>query len=315
MNTVARGRRFCNQSSVTTPNAAPKPSAVISTPKAALPPLSTSFAKLGPSGIIAPAPMMPMPSPSITPRTSVCFETNCDALLDLAEGLGPVDARAVGSVASAGSGAGRRSRPSTRNVQASNDEREQLLVDLERADDVEVAEHRGEPREQREDDRRDRERAVRRGERQGVRRLQLLLGDEVRHRRRLRRSPQQRQDLETERDEEEAGQVLDEREEEQEARATDVAEHHHLAPVEPVDDHPADGGEEEARDTRVVMTRLTAAPELFDTRAAIARMAIRPIQSPRLDTTCAIQSRRKGLLSKHPPRAGRDRRLVGVRRG
>ena len=49
--------------------------------------------------------------------------------------------------------------------------------------------------------------------------------------------------------------------------------------------------------TRVTITRLTAAPELFDTRAAIARMAMRPIQSPRLETTCAIQSRRNGRLS------------------
>ncbi len=50
--------------------------------------------------------------------------------------------------------------------------------------------------------------------------------------------------------------------------------------------------------TRVVMTRLTAAPELSDTRAAMARIAIRPIQSPRLETTCAVQSRKKVLLPK-----------------
>ena len=48
--------------------------------------------------------------------------------------------------------------------------------------------------------------------------------------------------------------------------------------------------------TRVVITRLTAAPELFDTRSAIARMAMRPIQSPRLETNCAVQSRKKVLL-------------------
>ena len=58
-NTVMRGSRPCNHSSVTTPIAAPKPSAVISTPNAAAPPSSTSWAKLGPSGIIAPAPMRP----------------------------------------------------------------------------------------------------------------------------------------------------------------------------------------------------------------------------------------------------------------
>ena len=38
-----RGSRLCNHSSVTTPIAAPKPSAVISTPNAALPPFSTSL--------------------------------------------------------------------------------------------------------------------------------------------------------------------------------------------------------------------------------------------------------------------------------
>ncbi len=50
--------------------------------------------------------------------------------------------------------------------------------------------------------------------------------------------------------------------------------------------------------TRVVITRLTAAPELFDTRFAIARTAIRPIQSPRLEMNCAVQSRKKVLLPK-----------------
>ena len=44
--------------------------------------------------------------------------------------------------------------------------------------------------------------------------------------------------------------------------------------------------------TRVTITRLTAAPELLETRAAIARMAMSPIQSPKLETTCASQSRK-----------------------
>ena len=80
-NTVMRGRRPCNHSSVTTPIAAPKPSAVMSTPNAAAPPSSTSFAKLGPSGIIAPAPMSPTPRPSMTPRIIGCFPTNCSPSL------------------------------------------------------------------------------------------------------------------------------------------------------------------------------------------------------------------------------------------
>ena len=50
--------------------------------------------------------------------------------------------------------------------------------------------------------------------------------------------------------------------------------------------------------TRATMTRLTAAPELSDTRVAIARIAIRPIQSPMLDTTCASQRRKYALVPK-----------------
>ncbi len=37
--------------------------------------------------------------------------------------------------------------------------------------------------------------------------------------------------------------------------------------------------------TRASMTRPTAAPELFEIRAAMARIAMRPIQSPVLDVT------------------------------
>ena len=44
--------------------------------------------------------------------------------------------------------------------------------------------------------------------------------------------------------------------------------------------------------TRASITRLTAAPELCDTRAAMARIAMRPIQSPVLEMTWASQSRK-----------------------
>ena len=43
---------------------------------------------------------------------------------------------------------------------------------------------------------------------------------------------------------------------------------------------------------RATITKPTAVAE-FDTRLAIARIAIRPIQSPRLDTNCAPKSGRK----------------------
>ena len=59
VNTACRGSRRCAHSSVTTPIAAPMPSAVISRPNAPLPPCSTSFATVGPSGTIAPPPISP----------------------------------------------------------------------------------------------------------------------------------------------------------------------------------------------------------------------------------------------------------------
>ena len=131
-NTVMRGSRPCSHNSVTTPMAAPKPSAVISTPNAALPPSSTSLAKLGPSGIIAPAPMRPKPRPSITPRTSACCDDELQALLDLAEGLGPVDASCRSRLSRRGIGRRQTIAADTRNVIASKIERERFLVDLER---------------------------------------------------------------------------------------------------------------------------------------------------------------------------------------
>ena len=66
--------------------------------------------------------------------------------------------------------------------------------------------------------------------------------------------------------------------------------------------------------TRVTMTRLTAAPELLDTRAAMARMAISPIQSPRLETNCAVHSRKKVLLPNSRQGAGGDRWRISVSR-
>ncbi len=68
-NTVSRGSRFWKMSSSTTPVAAPIPSAVISTPNVALSPSSPCFANAAPSGIMAPPPMRPTPSPTMTPRT------------------------------------------------------------------------------------------------------------------------------------------------------------------------------------------------------------------------------------------------------
>src|SRR5215471_2519657 len=56
--------------------------------------------------------------------------------------------------------------------------------------------------------------------------------------------------------------------------------------------------------TRATITRLTAAPEPPDTRAAIARIAMIPIQSPRLDTTWATQSLKNERVPKTRQNAG-----------
>ena len=48
--------------------------------------------------------------------------------------------------------------------------------------------------------------------------------------------------------------------------------------------------------TRVTITRLTAAPELSETRAAIARIAMSPIQSPRLEITWASHNRKNDCV-------------------
>src|SRR5439155_26036082 len=59
VNTGGRGSRRWSHNRVTTPTAAPTPSAVINKPNEAGPPCSTSIATVGPSGTIAPPPIKP----------------------------------------------------------------------------------------------------------------------------------------------------------------------------------------------------------------------------------------------------------------
>ena len=174
-NTVMRGNRPCSHSSVTTPMAAPKPSAVISTPNAALPPSSTSLAKLGPSGIIAPAPIRPKPRPSITPRTSGCCETNCSPSL-ISRKVSVQSIRFSFALSRRGMGRRQTIAADTRNVIASKINASASWSTLNAEMTSRSPRTRRQPGEQREDDRRDRERAVARGQRQRVRRRQLLLG-------------------------------------------------------------------------------------------------------------------------------------------
>ena len=56
---------------------------------------STSLAKLGPSGIIAPAPMRPNAEAEHHAADERVLRDELQPLLDLAEGLGPVDALVV----------------------------------------------------------------------------------------------------------------------------------------------------------------------------------------------------------------------------
>ena len=191
------GSRLWNHSRPTTPNAAPNPSAVISAPNAALPPFSTSVANDGPSGIIAPAPMMPNPRPMITPRTSGWRRMNTNPSL-MSRNVSVQSMRVPFGRCLPGIGSRHTIAADTRNVIASNTEREELLIDLERGDEVELAEHGRETGEQGEDDRRDREGAVRRGEGERVGGRELILAHEVRHGGGLRRTPQEREHLQTE---------------------------------------------------------------------------------------------------------------------
>ena len=118
-NTVERGRRPWSHRNVTTPNAAPNPSAVMSTPNAALPPESTSFAKEGPSGIMAPPPMSPKPRPMITPRTSGFLPMNCSPSL-MSRKVSGKSMRRPGARSRFGNGSCQTITADTRNVIASN---------------------------------------------------------------------------------------------------------------------------------------------------------------------------------------------------
>ena len=194
--------------------------------------------------------------------------------------------------------AARRSPPTRGTCSASKTSASDLLVDLERRDDVEPTEHVASAGEHREDDRRERERAVRRDERQRVRRRQLLLASRCsepsppwpgptaasgsRARTRSGRDPSE---------------VLDER---QQRRAGSARPMSHITITlrgrtgRRARRRRCRAGSRAARASTI--TRLTAAPELSETRAAIARIATSPIQSPRLETTCASQSRKNDCV-------------------
>ena len=66
--------------------------------------------------------------------------------------------------------------------------------------------------------------------------------------------------------------------------------------------------------TRVVITRLTAAPELSETRAAMARIAMSPIQSPEARDELRDPEPEEGLGAEDAPRRVGDRRLRRVGR-
>ena len=76
-NTVTFGSRRWSASRATTPAAAPKPSAAISAPKVALSPPSALRANTGPSGIIAPPPISARPRPMMIPRTRGWLRMKC----------------------------------------------------------------------------------------------------------------------------------------------------------------------------------------------------------------------------------------------
>ena len=73
--------------------------------------------------------------------------------------------------------------------------------------------------------------------------------------------------------------------------------------------------EEEPGTTRATITRLTAAPELWEIRAAMASTAMSPIQSPVLDVTCASHKRKYERVPKTRQGAGGSESSPGRDRG
>ena len=131
--------------------------------------------------------------------------------------------------------------------QAVDVEGQPLLVELPRVDPTLVGEALGELGEERSDAGRHGEHAVRRRHIERVGGGELLLRDDVRDDRFLRRRPQHREDLENERGEDQSEQAVDERQREEDERPTDIAEQHHPLAIEAVDDHTCRSGEEEPR--------------------------------------------------------------------
>ena len=179
-----------------------------------------------PSGMIIPPPMSPPARPIITPRTSGFDRTNrspstmschvCDA-----------DTRVI----TRRSLESRRSREmrnaDTRNVRPSTQIGSSDCW-WKRPEVVDVAEPLGDAGEDRVEHRADEERAVRGDEPERVRRRELLgILHDVRDRRVLRRAPQQREDLDQERDHDQPEQVVPERQHQSSRPATDVAADHH----------------------------------------------------------------------------------------
>ena len=88
---------------------------------------------------------------------------------------------------------------------------------------------------------------VRGDEPERVRRRELVGLDDIGHRRVLRRAPHQREDLDRERDEHQADEVVEERQQPQQHGPAEVAGDHHLAAVPTVDQRAADRREHETR--------------------------------------------------------------------
>ena len=173
----------------------PMPSAVIKMPNCELPP-STSSANTAPSGTIAPAPMIPPAEADHHRPHQPVGADEPEPFDDLAEGLRS-SRRAVSPDRSGfGSGSRQMSSAEARKLSPSTQSASASRFDVEGRHRVEPAEPVRQHREGRGDRRGQREGAVRRDESERVRRRELLVGNEVRQRRVLRRAPQQREHLE-----------------------------------------------------------------------------------------------------------------------
>ncbi len=248
VNTACRGSRRCTPNNVTTPIAAPTPNAIMRIPNAELPPPSTSCAKSGPSGMIMPPPIRPPARPIITPRTSGFDRTNRSPST-MSCHVWATGTRLIAAPFAFCRGVSLEMRNAdTRNVDASTQigrrfgwswKIDQVWKSPSHFETPARIANTTAPT-------RNVPYAATRPERVRRRELVGILHD-VRHARVLGRTPEQREHLDQERQDDEAEQVVPERQDHEQREPADVARDHHDLAVPAVEERAAERREHEAR--------------------------------------------------------------------